>query len=339
MSRLKNKNLKQNILFGTAIVLIIFSFFAPFVFTRPGLIDFTNSGQIGDTIGGLMNPFIAIAGVIAAFLAFWMQKQANDIIVNQFNDKMAYDDNLEKIKKDRIVELMISDVKFVQKDIEVRTNAIITFLNEIKDNPFQTRVLIRTPVSSYIRMGKVNRESLFDALVFRGTDDTVKTLDAFYSIPDYMIPALNHILRITDSFESVVYEGLNFIKNTTAEIIKICIDRELFNTSLFSCFKEFQNDYHRAHDSSMDRFFYVMKDKYIKLEQEVSKLVADDLVIPEHHHLRIIQEYLRQIESTYYDIEQQSNQISHNMSDAIEGLNTISKRCESLLSRTESKEQ
>lgn len=333
MSNLKNKNSKQTILFWTAIVLIVFSFFAPFLFTRPGFIDFTNSGQIGDTIGGLMNPFIAIAGVIAAFLAFWMQKQANDIIVNQFNDKMAYDERLEKIKKERIVELMISDVKNVQKDIEVRTNAIKDFQNEIKENPFQTRTLIRTPVSSYIRMGKFDRESLFDALVYKGTDDTVKMLDVFYSIPDYMIPALNHISRITDSFESDVYEGLIFIKNKTAEIIKICIDRELFNSTLFSCFKDFRYEYHSAHDSSMGRFFYVMKDKYIKLEQDVSKLVADDLVIPEQHHLRTIQEYLRQIESTYYDIEQHSNQIVQSMNDAIEGLNTIAKRCESVLPR------
>lgn len=336
MNNLKNKDMKQTILFWTAIVLIVFSFFAPFVFTRSGFIDFSNCGQIGDTIGGIMNPFIAIAGVIAAFLAFWMQKQANDIIVNQFNEKMAYDEKLEKIKKERIIELMISDVKTVQKDIEVRTNAIKDFQNGIINNPFQTRALIRTPVTSYVRMSKLDRESLFDALVFRGNDDTVKVLDTFYSIPDYMIPALNNISKIADSFESDVYEGLNFIKNKTTEIIKICIDRELFNLSLFSCFKEFQKEYHSFDDSSKDRFFFVMKDKYIKLEQEVSELVVDELVVPEHHNLRIIQEYLRQIESTYYVIEQQSNQIVQSMSDAINGLNTIAKRCESVLPRTAS---
>ncbi|GAA4907553.1 hypothetical protein GCM10023313_08000 [Mucilaginibacter defluvii] len=39
--------------------------------------DFTNTGQIGDTIGGLMNPFIALSGVIVTGLAFYIQYRAN----------------------------------------------------------------------------------------------------------------------------------------------------------------------------------------------------------------------------------------------------------------------
>lgn len=57
------------------------SCFAPFLLTRKSInedFNFTNTGQIGDTIGGLMNPFIAIAGVIVTGLAFYIQYKANE---------------------------------------------------------------------------------------------------------------------------------------------------------------------------------------------------------------------------------------------------------------------
>lgn len=42
-------------------------------------IDFRNTGQIGDTLGGIMGPFIAIIAAGLTFAAFWMQIKANEI--------------------------------------------------------------------------------------------------------------------------------------------------------------------------------------------------------------------------------------------------------------------
>ena len=50
----------------------------PAWFTEPGKLDFRNTGQIGDTIGGIMGPFVAIAAAILTFLAFWVQFKANE---------------------------------------------------------------------------------------------------------------------------------------------------------------------------------------------------------------------------------------------------------------------
>jgi len=63
-----------------AFVTIVLAFISPFILTRPSVnqdFDFSTSGQIGDTIGGLMNPFIALAGVIVTGLAFYIQYKAN----------------------------------------------------------------------------------------------------------------------------------------------------------------------------------------------------------------------------------------------------------------------
>ncbi|MCW3121612.1 MAG: hypothetical protein JWQ38_1104 [Flavipsychrobacter sp.] len=63
-----------------ALLFILLSAISPLLFTSKAIsteFDFTKTGAIGDTIGGLMNPFITLAGVIVTGLAFYMQYQAN----------------------------------------------------------------------------------------------------------------------------------------------------------------------------------------------------------------------------------------------------------------------
>ena len=69
-----------------AVALIFGSFLFPdwYANTQGVSNDFTAQGQLGDHFGGLMNPIIAIAGVIVTGLAFWIQYQANNDIRNQF---------------------------------------------------------------------------------------------------------------------------------------------------------------------------------------------------------------------------------------------------------------
>ena len=56
-------------------------------------IDFSETGQIGDTIGGVMGPFIAIAAAGLTFIAFWVQYKANiqqrhDISIERFESNL-----------------------------------------------------------------------------------------------------------------------------------------------------------------------------------------------------------------------------------------------------------
>lgn len=63
-----------------AFVLILVSFITPFILTRPSVnndFNFSRTGEIGDTISGLMNPFITMSGVIVTGLAFYIQYKAN----------------------------------------------------------------------------------------------------------------------------------------------------------------------------------------------------------------------------------------------------------------------
>jgi len=63
----------------------------PAILTQGGsIVDFTKTGQIGDTIGGIMGPFVAMIAAYLTFIAFWVQYYANkqqrdDIATERFN--------------------------------------------------------------------------------------------------------------------------------------------------------------------------------------------------------------------------------------------------------------
>ncbi len=76
-----------------AFLLLLLICALPFLLTRHGSIDFTGTGEIGDTIGGTMSPFVAIVAAILTFLAFWVQYVANqqqrqDIALERFENRL-----------------------------------------------------------------------------------------------------------------------------------------------------------------------------------------------------------------------------------------------------------
>lgn len=75
----------------TALALLVFSIVAPYLFTRYSGIDFSDKGEIGDTIGGVTAPFIAASGVLLTFIAFYVQYQANTQQREQFKKQLAED--------------------------------------------------------------------------------------------------------------------------------------------------------------------------------------------------------------------------------------------------------
>lgn len=92
-----NKNHTFGISFwvGTFFTLLMIEFvcFFPYWFTGEDSLDFRNTGQIGDTIGGIMGPFIAIIASLLTFMAFWVQYKANqqqrmDMALERFENNL-----------------------------------------------------------------------------------------------------------------------------------------------------------------------------------------------------------------------------------------------------------
>ena len=103
---------------GIFLILVILICFFPYWLTSDSIFDrnFTNTGPIGDTIGGIMGPFIAIIASGLTFIAFWAQYKANLKQTEQFNIQ-ADDVKIErfeskfyemiKIHRDNITEISI----------------------------------------------------------------------------------------------------------------------------------------------------------------------------------------------------------------------------------------
>ncbi len=98
--------------FSTLLIIIaaslfIFSLFAPLLFTKIAVDGkgFSDTGQIGDTIGGLMSPFINLSAVIVTGLAFYMQYRANKLQVQIFMDQIkATEEHFETEQQSQIMQ-------------------------------------------------------------------------------------------------------------------------------------------------------------------------------------------------------------------------------------------
>ncbi|GAK74552.1 hypothetical protein JCM19296_130 [Nonlabens ulvanivorans] len=79
------------VLIVIAFLFIVFAFFAPYLFTEFSWLTLDDDSPIGDTLGGIMNPFIAIGAAILTFLAFYMQFKANKQQREQFTQQLKED--------------------------------------------------------------------------------------------------------------------------------------------------------------------------------------------------------------------------------------------------------
>tara|TARA_R110000868_G_scaffold175781_2_gene413004 strand:- start:6045 stop:6818 length:774 start_codon:yes stop_codon:yes gene_type:complete len=98
------------LIFGVGILLVIS---APILLTLSGgLIDFSSTGEIGDTIGGTTAPIVSLLGSALVFYALKAQIDANTLIQNQLKDQ----------KKDEIRRKITSNINgqidFLSKEID-----------------------------------------------------------------------------------------------------------------------------------------------------------------------------------------------------------------------------
>ncbi|TJY37929.1 hypothetical protein [Pontimicrobium aquaticum] len=139
----KPLNKKTSILLLIGIILMLIT--SVYMFTRPAIwngFDFTQTGQIGDTIGGITAPIINLLGAILVYLSFQAQIKANRIqfellnqdIINQglsSNFKVA----LELFKE---LKLDLLNLNFGHAKGQGALNA---YANAIKDNWSKTQIV------------------------------------------------------------------------------------------------------------------------------------------------------------------------------------------------------
>lgn len=105
---------------------LLFSFLAPLLLTQTALFkswNFSETGQIGDTFGGIANPFIALVGILLTFLAFYMQIKANKIQRELFykgldENKRQFEQELNANREQLNDQLAIQTQQFKKSEFE-----------------------------------------------------------------------------------------------------------------------------------------------------------------------------------------------------------------------------
>lgn len=213
-----------------SIVTIGFSFYAPLLFTGEqtnSRYDFKQTGAIGDTIGGLMNPFVALAGVFLTFLAFYMQIKANQIQITQFTKGLKADkDNIlrnEKLDCYYKLSLLRQDLLSISKDIKNKAFRINEYIEKEKSRIFQTNILRRTASKEYSRILEMDRLLIYKGFkYFLPQNDWVKTFSQLYSILDFLPEYFKNIYDIYDYHTMDIFNEKNEIKNNLNELMNNC---------------------------------------------------------------------------------------------------------------------
>ncbi len=239
------------ILLLVALLLILFSIYAPTLFTQysSSIYFDENTGVIGDTIGGIMNPFISIAAVIVMGLAFYAQYRANDMIRKQFKiqqfEKRFYE-MLNQYKNMLVdVELKfqsfgsINKIKgidvFIQVNDEIKNNGDVfkkkqeqTF--KLFDRYFEYILRIIKYVDNQIDLTDLDKRDYIDSLKMQMSNDELKMLFYYLKLGNRYYKEYHHLYLIkygmlrylpyTEMY-CVFDEGQNeFIKNTLIKLIE-----------------------------------------------------------------------------------------------------------------------
>ncbi|WP_367210068.1 putative phage abortive infection protein [Sphingobacterium sp. R2] len=210
------------------VLLIFIGFWMPFLLTRKAFInefDFTNTGAIGDTFGGILNPFVALAAVIVTGLAFYVQYQANQQGREHF---------YEGLKRQK--ELFNKQIDYEnrnwleQKDVEQRKSQLDSFENQFYEllrlhkenvNELFVEIDIKSASSGSIVQGR-RVFVLFKSEIMK----SYEAIDMIYRhrYPDYKEVFNDKLFRLSYYF---FFEGLFTVCKIPDEIISQKFDFEV----------------------------------------------------------------------------------------------------------------
>lgn len=243
-------------LIGLAFGLIIFSFFAPYLLTGFMRV-FSNSGQIGDTIGGLMNPFIAIAGVIITGLAFYMQYLSNKQVQLQFRSQKIESQVYEMIRfhKQNVEELSIFGI-----ERQLNTNSTTDERHNVY-GLLPTYNIINTSITKRNVINVIVKEFEILLAIFKeltANNLSQETYDKAYKIFFFGFEQnVNYNLALADRFEnnqsnlnSIIYK----IRDHLTRRINMSIDWDI-SDSIENELDELKIDFVRGHSDFLSHYF------------------------------------------------------------------------------------
>lgn len=235
MEKFKNWDTTTIILLVISSLLIIFSFFAPYIFTfgaKYASLNFTDTGAIGDTLGGIMNPFIAIGGILLTFLAFYMQIKANQIQITQFNQSVENEKQITLRNEKKLsyynLSLLNIDLTEIIGDITQKTDRIKEYLDLEKQDNLDSNYLYRTPSKRYTRILETDRIQIYKGYLFFVSNEKnwLENYSKLYNILEFLPEIFSTIYSMQENHSKDIFEKkmilrgeLNSLMNEASNLI------------------------------------------------------------------------------------------------------------------------
>tara|TARA_R110000868_G_scaffold180645_2_gene421296 strand:- start:1445 stop:2596 length:1152 start_codon:yes stop_codon:yes gene_type:complete len=274
IQEVKNWDTITKWILGIAAFLLIFSFIAPALFVSKAFtpkLDFSQTGPIGDTLGGIMNPFIALVGILLTFLAFYMQIKANQIQKQLFLDGLKAEkkkeDDLEKRDALYKLSLLNSDLEIILKDITDKASKIKEYYEKERIKPYDANLLFRTPSKKYTRILDLDRLSIYKGfkLFLSGDEKWLKTFNNLYNTLDYLPMFFEEVYKIYDNHSATKLEKKTKITELLLEFNKMGSQLltaykmekngvDYLNFPASSCVNEAIGKYYEIIDRNYDEF-------------------------------------------------------------------------------------
>lgn len=204
------------------------------------IVDFSNTGEVGDTVGGIMGPFVAIAAAILTFLAFWVQYKANeqqrkDIALERFESNLF---ELIHIQQDITNNLAMTIYNQFNQQIEAKGRELFQLLYEdhnfgmngkYKNLQFVVgvkRLMDKENISNYTDLKKLGCLDHY----FRHLYRVVKYIDESKVIDDKQRYGYTSIVRATLSQYELIMLFYNCLSSNGVDKFKPLIEKyALFN--------------------------------------------------------------------------------------------------------------
>jgi hypothetical protein len=205
----------------TAGILLVFSAFAPFLFTKyySGIVFNSETGSIGDTIGGITAPFLSLIGAILVFAALRAQVKANEIVFKQFDkeEKEKIEESLNKI------ELLSVDLGSIIKDVELRAQRMKEYYEKELEKPFELNVLKRTSSRVYSRVTEFERLSIFKGFKQFKTEQAVwiNHYNNLYGIFDYLPDFYDSVYQLHDRHIKDIFDQKMAIRKRLLDLMEL----------------------------------------------------------------------------------------------------------------------
>lgn len=224
--------MKQNV--AILVIGIILIFVSLFLFTKPAIWsiwDFSNTGEIGDTIGGITAPIINLIGAFLVYVSFKAQVSANKIQTDALSDEK------ERNKNNNLFEKHLS----LFDNIQSRLNGL-EFVVEIreKNNPDGS---ITTPIFiTYKGINALNEYVLRIEDIGRKYDlyynQSYNTYGMYISFQFMLSAILDLLCRIENNVTNI--HDIEYLQNTIKIFYEIFLND--FGERIIRVYKDSSND-------------------------------------------------------------------------------------------------